>query len=82
MDESGDYPGNVVGQLDGPLEDAYYPQGQTINYDGGADITREGTPLDISAFSCSDPSAVFTNFDFDQVWSCAADGEWPKLNWE
>jgi len=83
-DDSNDYPGNVVGELGGTstLTDAYYPEDQTINYGGGSDITREGTPTDIATFSCSDPSAVFTNFDFENTWSCTSDGLWPKLKWE
>lgn len=83
-DESGDYPGNVVGQLDpgATLVDAYYPFDQTINYGGGADITSDGSAIDISGLSCSDPTAIFLGFDFDAIWKCEADSSWPKLTWE
>jgi len=84
VDESGDYPGNAVGQLDGAaiIADVYYPVDQTINYGGGAEITRDGNPTTIGDLSCTNPTAVFTNFDFDMVWSCVSDGQWPQLNWE
>ena len=82
-DESGDYPGHVAGQVGstGSYSNIFYPNNQTINYSGGADISTDGTPLDISGFSCSSPEAIFSGFDFSSVWSCTADGNWPILTW-
>ncbi|MEM6343661.1 MAG: GLUG motif-containing protein [Bacteroidota bacterium] len=83
-DASGDYPGNVVGQLGGTgsFQDLYYPNNQVINYGGQADITNDGTALDITTLSCASPNALFTGFDFATVWACASDGTWVQLAWQ
>mgnify|MGYP006270033473 CR=1 FL=1 len=83
-DESGDYPGHVIGQIgsSSTYQDLYYPADQTINYAGGADITTDGTPVNIASYSCADPGATLAGFDFSAVWSCTADGVWPLLSWQ
>ncbi|MEL7534130.1 MAG: GLUG motif-containing protein [Bacteroidota bacterium] len=83
-DASSDYPGNVAGQVGGTgsFQELYYPNNQIINYGGQADITTDGTPVNISSLSCASPNALFMGFDFGAVWSCAADGEWVKLAWQ
>ncbi len=82
-DESGDYPGNFAGQVGSTATYSalYYPNDQTINYSGGADITTDGLPVDISGFSCASPEATFAGFIFPTIWSCVADGTWPALSW-
>ncbi len=83
-DESGDYPGHFIGQVGSgsTYEDLYYPVDQTINYGGGADITTDGTPVNIARYTCADPNATLPGFDFGAVWSCTADGAWPSLGWQ
>ncbi|MCI4671168.1 MAG: Ig-like domain-containing protein [Bacteroidia bacterium] len=83
-DASGDYPGNVVGQIGGTgsASDFFYPNDQVISYGGGADITTEGTPTNISNFLCASPNGLFPNFNFTTVWKCSADGSWMILAWE
>lgn len=83
-DASGDYPGNVVGQIGGTgsFQELYYPNNQLINYGGQADITTDGTPVDISSLSCASPNALFVGFDFGSIWACSNDGEWVKLAWQ
>ncbi|MFK7926462.1 MAG: GLUG motif-containing protein [Bacteroidia bacterium] len=83
-DASGDYPGNVAGQVGGTgsFQDLYYPNNQVINYGGQADITTDGTPIDISSLSCASPNALFVGFDFGSIWACSNDSEWVKLAWQ
>lgn len=83
-DASGDYPGNVIGQAGSgsSFSGMYYPNDQTINYDGGADITEDGSSVNISSFSCADPKSSFPEFDFDTIWSCTSDGTWMVLSWQ
>ncbi len=83
-DESGDFPGNVAGQIgsSATFSALFYPNNQTINYTGGADITTEGTALAIGNFSCANPSALFPGFDFSAIWLCASDANWPVFIWQ
>lgn len=81
-DESGDYPGHVIGQLGGTYSGVYYPTGQTINYAGNADITTDGSPINIGSLSCANPNGLIADWDFMSVWACSAEGAWPLLSWQ
>jgi len=83
-DASGDYAGHVFGQIGGSasFSGVYYPDDQTINYDGDADITEDGTAVNIGALFCANPSGVFSDLDFVEVWECVGDGVWMGLKWE
>ncbi len=83
-DTSGDFPGNVVGQLgsSSTVSDFYYPSDQVIDYAGGSDITNEGDPVNINSFACANPNALFLNYDFSTVWKCVSDAQWVVLAWE
>lgn len=83
-DESGDYPGNIIGQVGSgsAVNNLYYPSDQTINYSGNADVTTDGTPVTIGSISCTDPGAILPGFDFSTLWACAGDGLWPLLSWQ
>ena len=83
-DESGDYPGHVIGQVGNgsTYQDLYYPVDQAINYGGGADLTADGVAVGIAAYACADPNGTLPGFDFSAVWTCTADGVWPLLAWQ
>lgn len=83
-DASGDFPGNIIGQLGSGavFENLYYPSDQTINYGGGADITTDGIAIVIGSSTCADLGAVLPGFDFSTTWTCAGDGLWPLLSWQ
>lgn len=84
VDESGDYAGHAIGQLDAAAtaNDIYYPHNQVINYNGNADITVDGTSVNIADLSCSTPNVLLPNLDFVEVWKCDLDGNWPLLAWQ
>lgn len=83
-DESGDYPGHVVGQVgsSSSYSNLYYPNDQTINYSGGADITTDGVPVAIGTLTCGDPNAILAGFDVQTIWKCPGDGQWLLLAWQ
>ncbi len=83
-DASGDYAGHAIGQVGGSssYSGVFYPDDQTINYDGDADITEDGTAVSIGGFSCANPNGVFPELDFLEVWECVGDGVWMGLKWE
>ncbi len=84
VDASGDYAGYVMGQLGSgaTANNLFYSDDQTIDYDGDADITEDGTTVAIGALSCANPNGLFPNLDFVEVWQCVADGNWMSLAWE
>lgn len=82
--ETGDYAGNVVGQigLTGSVSTIYYPNTQTIDYKGNSPITNDGMAVDITLLSCTNPNNLFPYLNFSTIWKCNASRSWMVLQWE